>query len=67
MAAFIPVLGASAEAADLPQWDLTKMEGLDASRWGPPTVDGKEACRVVKAGRTGVWEVPVWWGDSSRR
>ena len=66
MAALIPALSASAEAADLPQWDLPKMEGLDAARWGPPTVDGTEACRAVKAGKTGVWQVPVWWGDSSR-
>ena len=66
MATLMPVLGASAQGVDLPQWDLAKMQGLDAAQWGPAGTDGAEAYRPVKAGKTGVWKVPVWWGDSFR-
>ena len=66
MAALIAALGGLAPGADLPKWDLPKMEGLDAAQWGPPGQDGAEACRPVKAGKAGVWKVPAWWGDSAR-
>jgi len=56
----------AAGGADLPRWDLSKMAGLDAGRWGPPATDGAESYRPVKGGKTGVWEVPAWWGDSAR-
>jgi len=66
MAASILATGASAQAEILARWDVAKMAGLDATRWGPPTVDGTQTFRAVRAGKAGVWEVPAWWGDSFR-
>ncbi|HET6427841.1 MAG TPA: hypothetical protein VFJ30_05495 [Phycisphaerae bacterium] len=65
MAALIQGAGGAA-AAELPQWDLTKMAGLDAAQWRAPTTDGTEPCRAVRAGKTGVWTVPAWWGGAPR-
>jgi hypothetical protein len=63
VAALVPLLGGLARAADLPQWDLAKLEGLDSAQWAPPETDGAETFRAVKAGKTGVWKVPAWWAS----
>ena len=36
VAALVPLPGGLAPAADLPQWDLSKLEGLASAQWGPP-------------------------------
>lgn len=66
MAALVALAGGLAQAADLPQWELSKLEGLDSAQWGPAEADGTETFRRVKAGRTGQWKVPIWWGGSFR-
>ena len=66
MATMLPALGPSSQGADLPQWDLPRMQGLNPAVWGPPETEGKESYRLAKAGKTGAWKVPVWWGDSVR-
>ena len=53
-------------ADELPLWRLPEIDGLSGAAWTEAKEEAGEAHRSVRAGRTAVIAVPVWWGETFR-
>ncbi len=60
------LLAAPVLAADLPAWQLSRVDDQNLSNWGEPATEDDRTYRVAAGGEQAAITVPAWWGAGFR-